>query len=359
MRAFRILAVALVPLLAFGAPAPAAAHAEHPPRIRLLTDTGPEPLDRIYTVTLTSTAEDTAGQPVAGATAVLQLDMAFLPHSLGTIPLAPTETPGVYRATVSYPHGGDWRVIVWVKAPVEAFAEARQVIMDDGRTLNPDGTPVPGTTPPTESGGASGGGESAPPPPAATSPPSQGAELVVTPQRPAAGRLGWRDLANIAALWLHTLAAVIWVGGMGFLTFVLYPALGRTDRLAFVHDAYRRYSRVAMVCVALLVGLGVYNAQFNVPIPTRLLSRAGLAMYLADWYGTAYVVAFGVKQALVVAMLVFSALSHRIVWWVDFAAHWPRLRTYVTINLVLGALVLGVTAFMGYVHLLHHAGFKG
>jgi copper transport protein len=67
----------------------------------------------------------------------------------------------------------------------------------------------------------------------------------------------WRsELAD----WVHLSAACLWIGGLVQLGLVLWPSSPELRRTAFV-----RFSRLATVLVALLVGAGAYLAYLRLP----------------------------------------------------------------------------------------------
>jgi putative copper export protein len=66
--------------------------------------------------------------------------------------------------------------------------------------------------------------------------------------------------AEEIADWLHLCAATLWVGGLVQLAVVVWPEQ-REDRGA----AFRRFSRLATGCVAVLVGAGTYLSIERLP----------------------------------------------------------------------------------------------
>jgi len=97
---------------------------------------------------------------------------------------------------------------------------------------------------------------------------------------------------NLFFRWLHVLAAVIWLGGMLFITLVLVPVLRRIGdsalRSELIGQVGRRFRSVGWVALGLLLASGVAN----------LLAR--------PWYLQSP--AFRVKLALVVLALILSIL---------------------------------------------------
>src|SRR5207237_2012990 len=64
-----------------------------------------------------------------------------------------------------------------------------------------------------------------------------------------AGSSGFSELAD----WLHLCAAALWIGGLVQLAAVVWPAAPELRRTAFL-----RFSRLATVLVAILLGAGIY-----------------------------------------------------------------------------------------------------
>lgn len=153
---------------------------------------------------------------------------------------------------------------------------------------------------------------------------------------------------DLLSVWLHILAAMIWLGGMIFLVLVLVPVTRRPEYRglagSLIHWTGVRFRWVGWICLALLVLSG-------------LLNLAARGVTWADaWSGqlwqTSFGRALGIKLILVAVILILSALH-------DFAigpratAAWQanpsstetlRLRRQATwigrINLLLALLVL-------------------
>ncbi len=95
---------------------------------------------------------------------------------------------------------------------------------------------------------------------------------------------------------LHHLGSAAWIGAMPFLLMVLK----RTDDIAVARRVVGRFSRMAMVSVALLVGAGIGLAWFYVASPSGL-------------YGTSYGVLVMVKAYLLALILMLGAAN----WYVQ------------------------------------------
>ncbi|NDJ62062.1 MAG: hypothetical protein GYB67_13105 [Chloroflexi bacterium] len=156
----------------------------------------------------------------------------------------------------------------------------------------------------------------------------------------ASGSLLWPWLA-VFSDWLHGIAAGLWVGGAAALALILPAALrpysGEDRRLALL-AALRRFSRIAVVALALVIATGVYNA----------LNWFGAPAEIATSYGES----LGLKLLLIAPLLVIGAGHHialrpeRYARWsalmdrfgVRFGAFVPTLRLEALIGL--GVLVL-------------------
>jgi uncharacterized membrane protein len=143
----------------------------------------------------------------------------------------------------------------------------------------------------------------------------------------------------ILGLLLHILAAVVWVGGMAFAHSMLRPAVGFLDpplRVALWRRVFARFFPTVWMAVALLLlsGYGMVAALGG-------LGAVGLHVQIMQGIG-------------IVMMLLFAHL---------YFAPWPRfrravdagdvaaaaaqlgkIRTIVTLNLVLGLVVVVVGA---------------
>jgi putative copper resistance protein D len=152
----------------------------------------------------------------------------------------------------------------------------------------------------------------------------------------------------LLSVWLHILAAMIWLGGMIFLVLVLVPVTRRPEYRGLagglIHWTGVRFRWVGWICLALLALSGLVN-----------LAARGVT-WADAWSGqlwqTSVGRALGIKLILVAVILILSALH-------DFAigpratAIWQanpgspealRLRRQATwiarINLLLALLVL-------------------
>lgn len=91
----------------------------------------------------------------------------------------------------------------------------------------------------------------------------------------------------VLSVWLHILAAAVWLGGMLFLAMVVIPMLRGGDRkqaFAFMHRAGVKFRAVGWACFAIFIATGTYQLAYRgVRLsdfwdPTFLSSSFGSAM---------------------------------------------------------------------------------
>jgi copper transport protein len=98
--------------------------------------------------------------------------------------------------------------------------------------------------------------------------------------------------ATELADWIHLSSALLWVGGLVFLATCVWPLAPELRREAFL-----RFSRLAMVLIALLLGAGIYLSIVRLPA-------------LNDLWITAYGRVLLVKIGLVGVALLWGAFHH-------------------------------------------------
>ena len=71
----------------------------------------------------------------------------------------------------------------------------------------------------------------------------------------------------LLSVWLHILAAIVWIGGMAFLAAVLVPGLRRPESKSYsadlLHWSGHRFRRIGWACLGLLIVTGVYNVAYR------------------------------------------------------------------------------------------------
>ncbi|HEX7069767.1 MAG TPA: DUF4149 domain-containing protein [Rhodothermales bacterium] len=108
----------------------------------------------------------------------------------------------------------------------------------------------------------------------------------------------------LISVWLHILAAAIWIGGMVFLAVVLVPALRAPEissvRVSLLYQTGLRFRRVGWVVFGVLIATGIVNVGmrgfgWNEVLQTRF--------WTGGWGGV-----LGIKLLLVVLLLAMSAV---------------------------------------------------
>ena len=150
---------------------------------------------------------------------------------------------------------------------------------------------------------------------------------------------GTTAIATIALI-LHTVAAVVWVGGMFFALLVLRPATAplepgpRLDLWSRVLDRFFQWV-IAAIVLLLLSGygmiFGVYSGFRGVGLHVHIMQGIGIIMmlaffhlYFAPWKRFRVAVDGGVFD--------------------EAAGHLNTIRTMVVINLLLGLLTVAIGA---------------
>jgi putative copper resistance protein D len=107
----------------------------------------------------------------------------------------------------------------------------------------------------------------------------------------------------VVSVWLHILAATVWVGGMLFLVLVVVPWLrsgGRVDAAVFLRETGMRFRNVGWACFAVLLVTGMFALWTRGVRPEHLIEPA----WLASSFGKLVLV----KLGLFAAVLAVSAV---------------------------------------------------
>ncbi len=105
--------------------------------------------------------------------------------------------------------------------------------------------------------------------------------------------------------WIHLVSAAIWVGGSLFIGVVISPLLktmstSLEERLQFMIKVGRRFNKIAIPSLIILIGTGIYNSIAFLNKPDLLLSSS---------YGNFLIV----KIILVVALVLAYVVHVRII----------------------------------------------
>ena len=144
---------------------------------------------------------------------------------------------------------------------------------------------------------------------------------------------------------LHVLSIIVWIGGMVFSHFFLRPAVAHLEppvRMRLMHDVLGRFFQAVLVASLLTLASGVWmlgrvakqvvqsGGSFEMPLPWTVMAVLGVAMVAIFMY---------IRFAL------YNKLSRAVMAsdWATGGATLARIRTWVSINLGLGIVVLLVT----------------
>ena len=104
--------------------------------------------------------------------------------------------------------------------------------------------------------------------------------------------------------WIHLISASIWVGGSIFLGVVLAPLLKKMslsieERLELMIKVGRRFNKIALPSLIILIGTGIYNSHLVLQSPEILFSSS---------YGAFLIT----KIVLVIALIITFAVHIRV-----------------------------------------------
>jgi uncharacterized membrane protein len=146
---------------------------------------------------------------------------------------------------------------------------------------------------------------------------------------------------------IHLLSIIVWIGGMVFAHFFLRPAVAKLEapeRVRLMHDVLGRFFNAVLIAAGLVLATGTWmigrmarqmvqaGVKFNMPIEWMVMALLGVVM----------VAIFGhIRFAL------YKRLTNAVT-----AAAWPAggaalasIRLWVSINLVIGVVIVAVTLF--------------
>ena len=144
---------------------------------------------------------------------------------------------------------------------------------------------------------------------------------------------------------VHVLSIIVWIGGMVFAHFFLRPALAQLEppvRLRLMHDVLGRFFRAVFIAALLTLASGVWmlgrvarevvqsGGSFDMPLSWTIMATLGVVM---------------VAIFLHIRFALYKRLSRAVAAseWAAGGAAMAQIRTWVSINLGLGVLVLLVT----------------
>lgn len=108
----------------------------------------------------------------------------------------------------------------------------------------------------------------------------------------------------LLSVWLHILAAVVWIGGMSFLVLVVVPWLrkkgGGTDAGRFLRETGERFRDVGWVCFVVIAVTGTFNLYVR---------GVGLSDFFSStWRGSSFGTVVLFKLGAFLTVLLVSAL---------------------------------------------------
>jgi len=146
---------------------------------------------------------------------------------------------------------------------------------------------------------------------------------------------------------VHLLAIIVWIGGMVFAHFFLRPALAPFEppvQLRLMHAILGRFFAAVLVAAGLTLASGGWmigrvarqvvqsGAAFTMPIEWVVMAALGGVMVLI----------FGHIRFVLYKRLDLAVISAD---WPTAAAVLASLRTWVTVNLALGIVIIVITLF--------------
>ena len=112
-------------------------------------------------------------------------------------------------------------------------------------------------------------------------------------------------LEQAIILWIHLLSAAIWVGGSLFIGIVFSPLLKTMygsveERLQIMIKVGKRFNKIAVPSLIILIGTGIYNSHVLLSKPTLLMATS---------YGNFLII----KIILVIALIITYVIHVRVI----------------------------------------------
>ena len=112
-------------------------------------------------------------------------------------------------------------------------------------------------------------------------------------------------LEQAIILWVHLLSAAIWVGGSLFIGIVFSPLLKTMygsveERLQIMIKVGKRFNKIAVPSLIILIGTGIYNSHVLLSKPTLLMATS---------YGNFLII----KIILVIALIITYVIHVRVI----------------------------------------------
>ena len=144
---------------------------------------------------------------------------------------------------------------------------------------------------------------------------------------------------------LHVLSIVVWIGGMVFAHFFLRPAVAQLEaplRLRLMHDVLGRFFQAVLVASLLTLASGVWMLG---RVAKQVVQSGGTFEMPLAWTVMAVLGVVMVAMFMHIRFALFKKLGRAVALseWAAGDAALAQIRTWVSINLCLGILVLLVT----------------
>lgn len=112
-------------------------------------------------------------------------------------------------------------------------------------------------------------------------------------------------MEQVIITWIHLVSAAVWVGGSLFIGAVLAPVLKKMstsleERIQIMVKVGRRFNKIAVPSLIILIVTGLYNSQGILSQPDLLFSTS---------YGTFLII----KIFLVIALIIAFVIHVRII----------------------------------------------
>ena len=144
---------------------------------------------------------------------------------------------------------------------------------------------------------------------------------------------------------VHVLSIIVWIGGMVFAHFFLRPALAQIEppvRLRLMHDVLGRFFRAVLIAALLTLASGVWMLG---RVAREVVQSGGSCDMPLSWTIMATLGVVMVAIFLHIRFALYKRFSRAVAAseWAAGGAAMAQIRTWVSINLGLGVLVLLVT----------------
>lgn len=155
------------------------------------------------------------------------------------------------------------------------------------------------------------------------------------------------DILPLISRWLHIMAAMAAVGGPMFIRLAMLPAMStlpEVERKSLHEQLRRRWSKVVMAAILFLIVTGLYNFVLFV----NAAHGWGPEWQAGSHNMWLYQMLFGIKVALALAVFFLaSAITSRSEALAKFR---ENLKLWITVNLLLGILIVCIAGQMRMMH---------